>query len=89
MAYKKGDGIRVIADALGQFARHKGRRGEILLDGPRMVSAQGHLVIGSGDSGDRMIFGYSVRLYADKPLHWLQDDMTIPADCLELVHSSA
>lgn len=83
MVYTKGDGIRVTADAMGDFARHKGRRGEVLLDSLQMVSSKGRLVIGFADTRERVIFGYSVRLYADKPLHWTQDDMTIPAESLE------
>lgn len=84
MAYKKGDGIRVTAAVKGDFAHHEGRRGEVLLDGLQMVSSKGHLVIGLADSGERVIFGYAVRLYAGGPLHWTQDDMTIPAESLEL-----
>ena len=84
MTYKKGDGIRVTADAIGDFARHKGRRGEVLLSGPQMGFTKGRLVIGFADTSERMMIGYSVRLYADESLHWSEDDMTIPAESLEL-----
>jgi len=84
MGYKKGDGVRVRADAIGDFAPHKGRRGEVLVNGPQMGFSKGSLVMGFAGISERMILSYSVRLYADKSLPGTQDDMTIPAESLEV-----
>ncbi|MCG3773961.1 MAG: hypothetical protein JW395_0778 [Nitrospira sp.] len=87
MTYKKGDGIRVKPDATGVLARYKGRVGEILRDGPRMISSRGQLLMGSAATPDHMTSGYSVRLFSDELGHEVEDDLTIPTDSLELIES--
>ena len=83
MTYKKGDGIRVTTDAMGYFAHHKGRRGEVLLNGLQMAPSHRGLVIGFADTSERLTFGYAVRLFADEALNRTEDNLTIPATCLE------